>query len=206
MALEFPVAIWKNTPVSKKPQCHIVAGPNGAGKTTFALEYLMNETECRSFINADMIAQGLSPLDPPAAQVRAGKLFLEELGKHLERRDSFCFETTLSGSSYLPRIQQWKQDGWRVFLHYLWIPDAEFSALRVLERVAQGGHDIPREAILRRYGKSLDNLFRFLPVCHETMCYDNSTLAHSLIFSMSDGTLAVADEELYHHLQQRTRS
>ena len=73
------------------PQCHIVAGPNGAGKTTFAMEYLMNETECRSFINADMIAQGLSPLDPAAAQITAGKLFLEQLGRHLTRRESFCF-------------------------------------------------------------------------------------------------------------------
>ena len=150
--------------VKDLPQCHIVAGPNGAGKTTFAMEYLMNETECRSFINADMIAQGLSPLDPAAAQITAGKLFLEQLGRHLVRRESFCFETTLSGASYLQRVRHWQRAGWRVFLHYLWIPDVEFSALRVQERVAQGGHDIPHDAILRRYDKSVNNLFRFLSI------------------------------------------
>ncbi|WP_418167158.1 zeta toxin family protein [Akkermansia sp.] len=120
-------------------QCPIVAGPNGAGKTTFALDYLMHETNCRSFINADMIAQGLSPLKPEAVQVKAGKLFLEELERHLKQRESFCFETTLSGSSYFQKIKQWKKDGWRIVLHYLWIPNAQFSALRVQERVAQGG-------------------------------------------------------------------
>ncbi|MFR1320210.1 MAG: Zeta toxin family protein [Akkermansia sp.] len=121
------------------PQCPIVAGPNGAGKTTFALDYLMHETNCRSFINADMIAQGLSPLKPEAVQVKAGKLFLEELERHLKQRESFCFETTLSGSSYFQKIKQWKKDGWRIVLHYLWIPNAQFSALRVQEKVAQGG-------------------------------------------------------------------
>ncbi|MEG0144022.1 MAG: hypothetical protein RSA21_08020, partial [Akkermansia sp.] len=179
------------------PQCHIVSGPNGAGKTTFAMEYLMNETECRSFINADMIAQGLSPLDPSAVQITAGKLFLEQLGRHLARRESFCFETTLSGASYLHRVRDWQRAGWRVFLHYLWIPDVEFSALRVRERVAQGGHDIPYDAILRRYDKSVNNLFRFISICDETMCYDNSQLEHSLIFSMADGVLAIDDEERY---------
>ena len=187
------------------PQCHIVAGPNGAGKTTFAMEYLMNETECRSFINADLIAQGVSPLDPAAAQITAGKLFLEQLGRHLTRRESFCFETTLSGTSYLHRVQDWQRDGWRVFLHYLWIPDVKFSALRVQERVAQGGHDIPYNAILRRYDKSINNLFRFLTICDETMCYDNSRLEHSLIFSMADGVLAIEDEVRYQCIRQQVR-
>lgn len=93
------------------PQCHIVAGPNGAGKTTFALDYLMNETNCRSFINADMMALGISPLAPETVQIKAGKLFMQELTLHLERRESFCFETTLSGVSYLPKIRQWRKNG-----------------------------------------------------------------------------------------------
>lgn len=192
--------------MDSQPQCHIVAGPNGAGKTTFALEYLMNETECRAFINADMIALGLSPLAPGTVQVAAGKIFLEQLDKHLKQRESFCFETTLSGTSYLSKIRQWKQEGWRVFLHYLWIPDVSFSALRVQERVSQGGHDIPREAILRRYGKSLHNLFRYAPLCHEALCYDNSRYrdaSRPLIFTMADGVLDIIDEGLYNEIQQQ---
>lgn len=189
--------------MNNAPQCHIVAGPNGAGKTTFALDYLMHETNCRAFINADMIAQGLSPLAPESVQIKAGKLFLEELERHLEQKENFCFETTLSGSSYLQKIRRWKKDGWYVILHYLWIPDAQFSALRVRERVAQGGHDIPHEAILRRYDKSLRHLFHYLPICDEVMCYDNSDSSHSLIFTMEQGEIEVMNETLYRNIQQK---
>ncbi|MBT8777396.1 zeta toxin family protein [Akkermansia muciniphila] len=190
--------------MKKTPQCHIVAGPNGAGKTTFALDYLMHETNCRAFINADMIAQGLSPLAPQSVQVKAGKLFLEELKRHLKQKESFCFETTLSGSSYLQKINQWRKDGWHVILHYLWIPNAQFSALRVQERVAQGGHDIPHKAILRRYDKSLRNLFNYLPICNEVMCYDNSDVNHPLIFTMARGKIEVINAPLYKSIQQKT--
>lgn len=166
----------------------------------------MHETNCRSFINADMIAQGLSPLKPEAVQVKAGKLFLEELERHLKQRESFCFETTLSGSSYFQKIKQWKKDGWRIVLHYLWIPNAQFSALRVQEKVAQGGgHGIPQESILRRYNKSLCNLFRYLAICNETMCYDNSDLNHPLIFTMAAGKVEVVNKKLYKSIQQAVR-
>lgn len=45
-------------------QIIIIAEPNGAGKTTFAREYLPNEAACTDFINADLIAAGLSPFNP----------------------------------------------------------------------------------------------------------------------------------------------
>lgn len=90
-----------------------------------------------------------------------------------------------------------------MFLHYLWIPDVSFSVLRVGERVAQGGHDIPKEAIFRRYDKSLRNLFRYLPECDRIMCYDNSDTSHPLIFFMINGTLEVVNEVLYNKIQQK---
>ena len=57
----------------------IIAGPNGAGKTTFATEYLQREANCPHFINADLIAHGMSPFSPEAATVRAGRLMLTEI-------------------------------------------------------------------------------------------------------------------------------
>lgn len=57
----------------------IIAGPNGAGKTTFARAYLPYEPACPIFVNADLIAEGLSPLAPEAAAFRAGRLMLEEI-------------------------------------------------------------------------------------------------------------------------------
>lgn len=188
--------------MEKHPQCHIVAGSNGAGKTTFALDYLMNETDCRYFINADLIAQGISPLNPVAAQMQAGRIFLEQLNNHIRKREHFCFETTLSGLAYLNKIRQWKKDGWIIILHYLWIPDPSFSAMRVKERVAQGGHDIPRNAIMRRWHKSLRNLFNYMPECDELSCYDNSDINRDLIFSYKKNTIIVENESLYQQLEK----
>lgn len=82
----------------------IIAGPNGAGKTTFAREFLPNEGNCPTFINADLIAAGLSPFNPEAASVRAGRLMLEEIDEMVRQRKSFAFETTLSGRAYLHKI------------------------------------------------------------------------------------------------------
>ena len=127
----------------KQPQCYVVAGPNGAGKTTFALTYLPVMVSCHDFINADEIAKGLSPLDFEAGLLKAGKIFLEILDQKIKGRKDFAFETTLSGRTYLSRIRQWRKSGWKVVLFYLYIPNAEFSAMRVQQRVLQGGHNIP---------------------------------------------------------------
>ena len=120
-----------------KPTIHLVAGPNGAGKTTFALTYL-RDVGVRDFINADMIARGISPLDPAAAQVEAGRIFLKLLEEKIALREDFAFETTLSGKTYLRKISSWRRAGWRVVVHFLWIPSSEFSMRRVRERVEQG--------------------------------------------------------------------
>ena len=80
-----------------RPKIIIISGPNGAGKTTYARAYLPNEAQCPRFINADLIAAGLSPFAPELAAIRAGRLMLEEIAACVARRDNFAFETTLSG-------------------------------------------------------------------------------------------------------------
>jgi len=72
----------------------IIAGPNGAGKTTFAREFLPFEAGCPIFINADLIAAGLSPFNPEAAAFHAGRLMLAEIDRHATEGHSFAFETT----------------------------------------------------------------------------------------------------------------
>ena len=124
----------------KQPICYIVAGPNGAGKTTFALQYLPKIVSCNNFINADEIAKGVSPLNFEAGLLQASKIFLQSLNQKIENKETFAFETTLSGRSYLTQIPQWQQAGWKVVLIYLYIPSAEFSAFRVQQRFEQGGH------------------------------------------------------------------
>ena len=72
----------------------MIAGPNGAGKTVFATEFLPSEANCPTFINADLIAAGLSPFRPDPAGVRAGRLMLNMIHEYVRRGESFAFETT----------------------------------------------------------------------------------------------------------------
>jgi len=129
----------------------IIAGPNGAGKTTFA------EANLPRFINADLIAAGLSPFTPEAAAVKAGRLMLREIEDCTRRGESFAFETTLSGHGYLRQIRRWQDQGYRVSLYFLKLPDAETAIERVAERVRQGGHDIPKPVIRRRFAAGWAN-------------------------------------------------
>ena len=88
------------------PVCTVIAGPNGAGKTTFALTYLVGAGHSRNFVNADLIAAGLSPLDPDREALEAGRLFLREVRRFIANRESPAFDTTLSGRIYLPMIRE----------------------------------------------------------------------------------------------------
>lgn len=153
----------------------IIAGPNGAGKTTFARSFLPEEAQCPRFINADLIAAGLSPFAPEAAAVKAGRLMLQEIAQCAARGKSFAFETTLSGLAYLRHIQAWQGAGYHVSLFFLSLPSAEMAIARVAERVKQGGHDIPEAVIRRRFLAGRRNFelhYRF--VVDAWACYDNA--------------------------------
>jgi len=143
----------------------IIAGPNGAGKTTFAREFLPNEAGCPVFINADLIAAGLSPFQPELASLKAGRLMLKEIQEYSKRGTSFAFETTLSGRTYMRMIPEWQAQGYHVQLFFLTLPSAEMAVERVAERVRQGGHNVPEEVIRRRFilgHKNFDLLYKHL--------------------------------------------
>ena len=191
----------------KQPQCYVIAGPNGAGKTMFALKYLPLIASCYVFINADEIAKGLSPLNFEAGLLKAGKLFLENLNQRIRLRKDFAFETTLSGRMYLPRIAEWRKAGWFVTLFYLYIPNAEFSAKRVRERVLEGGHDIPPDDIVRRYPRSIRNLFAYADVCDDTICFDNTGNNIISIFEKHYGqSLIIKDKECFSNIKRSLES
>ena len=153
----------------------MIAGPNGAGKTTFAREFLPQEAGCPVFVNADLIAAGLSPFAPERAAIQAARLTLAAIAQHVAQRESFAFETTLSGKAYAQQIPQWRQLGYRVELFFLSLPSAEVALQRVAERVRQGGHDIPEATIRRRFdaGKRLF-LDVYQPLVDQWVLYDNS--------------------------------
>lgn len=152
----------------------IIAGPNGAGKTTFARAFLPQEARLQRFINADLIAAGLSPFAPEVAAVRAGRLMLEEIAGCVQRGDSFAVETTLAGLGYVRQIRHWRQQGYHVSLFYLRLPDPETAVARVAERVRQGGHHIPETVIRRRFAAGLANLqHRYKAEVDAWAVYDN---------------------------------
>jgi predicted ABC-type ATPase len=144
------------TPPAEK-RIWILAGPNGAGKTTFAREYLPSEAGCPIFVNADLIADGLSPFNPTRVAVRSGRIMLQLIKEHAERGESFAFETTLAGRNYLRSIRAWRAAGYRVTLLFLSLRSPETAISRVAERVAQGGHDVPEEVIRRRFAAGREN-------------------------------------------------
>ena len=186
--------------------CTVVAGPNGAGKTTFVMNWLSRFTGCRNFVNADLIAAGLSPLSPQSEQVKAGRLFLQEVRQHVARREDFAFETTLSGKAHLALIRKLLADGWRAELYYLWLPSADAAVERVAGRVACGGHDVPPEIIARRYSRGIANLLdHYAPLCSETICLDNSGRIPKVIF-VRNGGLGVRNQKLYNELVERSRT
>ncbi len=188
----------------KFSNCYIIAGPNGAGKTTFATEFLPLYANCRNFINADLIARGLSPFDPDAGMLRAGRTVLERIVEFTKARTDFAFETTLSGRTYVPLLRNVKRTGFRLHMFYLWIPSPDLALLRIRDRVESGGHNVPESDVRRRFGRTLDNLFTlYRPLLDTLHCLDNSSETPRLIFKDEAGHTTVSDARLYGQLQKR---
>jgi predicted ABC-type ATPase len=189
----------------RKPTCFIIAGPNGAGKTTFALRYLPEIADCRNFVNADLIAYGISPFDSLSAQYEAGRIFLREIYANIDKRADFAFETTLAGRSHINLIKKLKQDGWQIVLFFLWLPDAAFSKKRVQERVEHGGHDIPDDTIYRRFPRIMHNFIKiYMPLCDKVICYDNSGPMFVPVFEQDSSGQRITNQDIYARIMRRS--
>lgn len=170
-----------NRPV-RHPRCIIIAGPNGSGKTTFAKEFLLREAGVIHFVNADLIAGGLSPLRPELAARQAGRLLLVELSRLAKSRKNFSFESTLSGRTYMHLLQSWKATGYTIRIVFLSLTSSQLALQRVAARVEQGGHDVPRVSVIRRFQRSFHNfqtLYR--PLADTWSVYENSGDAPRLL-------------------------
>lgn len=184
--------------MSKSPNLYIIAGPNGAGKTTFARQFLPYDAKCAHFVNADLIAQGLSPFSPNAAIFQAGRILIKQIHGLAHQKEDFAFETTLSGKTYLSFLEDAKKVGYRIHLFFLWIPNVELALARIRARVSEGGHHVPNEDVRRRFGRSIPNFVRFYqPISDTWFLYDNSTASPQLIAKGEHGKLLIEDKELY---------
>ena len=164
------------------PNLYIIAGCNGAGKTTASFTVLPEMLDCDEFINADEIARGLSPLNPDKAAIEAGRLMLTKIDKLISNKKDFAFETTLATKSYTNTIEKAKLHGYEVTLVFFWLDSVELATDRVQTRVLEGGHNIPKDVIKRRYYSGIKNLFKlYIPICDYWMIFDNSVSPTELI-------------------------
>ncbi len=160
----------------RSPEIVVVAGPNGAGKSTTASVLLPENLSIDQFVNADLIALGLSPFAPERSAFAAGRIMLKRIHELSEAGVSFAFETTLAARSYAPFLREAKHAGYLVHVVYIWLNSVELAVARVAHRVQQGGHDIPRELIERRYWRGLRNLFSiYMPLANSWTLCDNSS-------------------------------
>lgn len=174
----------KNRGRIKAPRCFVIAGPNGAGKTTFARELLPKDAGVVHFINADLIAGGLSPFKPELAARAAARLLLREIDRLARERQEFGFETTLSGLAYARRLQQWRDNGFLIEMVYLRLSSVKLALQRVAGRVRQGGHNVPSQDVIRRFARSWVNFEKiYCPLAHVWTVYDNSGVSPQFVES-----------------------
>ncbi len=177
---------------------YIIAGPNGAGKTTFAKEFLPNYAKCSNFVNADLIALGLSPFSPAKVSIKAGKLLLNEIDNFISHKSDFAFETTLAGKTYVNLIKEAKSRAYFIHIFFLWIPSLLLANERIKQRVQQGGHHVPSVDVKRRLDRSLKNFLNlYMPLADAWDIFDNSGIVPALIVKSNEKGLQIIDRSLY---------
>jgi len=179
--------------MAAQPWLWIIGGPNGAGKTTFCMVILPQMVKTFEYVNADLIAAGLSPLDPARAPLRAGRLMMERVEELMKDGKTFAVESTLAGRTFLDLAQRAKIDSWKVGVVYLWLASDQVALKRVAARVKQGGHDIPAATVKRRRKRGLEGLHRYLDVADRWIIFDNSGEAPQVVANAEAGQVTIRD-------------
>jgi len=190
---------------TQPPQLIVIAGPNGAGKTSFARN-LLPKLGIESFLNADLIAAGLSPLRPESSAFAAGRLLLRLWEGHVSAGRDFAVESTLSGRTYAKMLRDARAAGYRVSIHYLWVPTVQICLRRIRNRVAKGGHQVPAGDVRRRYPASLRNFFSlYRPLAAEASLWDVSLQPPVPVISWQDDHPILHAPSIHARIQQQIR-
>lgn len=184
------------------PHIVVISGPNGAGKTTAAPALLKNGLKVDHFVNADVIAQGLSAYAPEKAAIQAGRAMLQRIHQLADEHENFAFETTLASRTFAPWIANLKERGYLFHLIFLVLDSPELAISRVKERVKIGGHFVPDETVRRRYVTGLKNFFSlYKDLADSWQIYDNSSMGElELIVSKMNKTLEIQHTDKWQKL------
>lgn len=187
----------------KEKNLYIIAGCNGAGKTTASFTILPEILDCKEFVNADEIAKGLSPFQPESVSFEAGRIMLSRIDELFKHDENFAFETTLATKTYKQKILKASSCGYNITLLFFWLKNVDLAKERVEIRVKEGGHNIPKDVIERRYLNGINNLFNiYLNIVNQVFIFDNSEGHHDLIAEKYlDEDIVIYNQKKYNELK-----
>ncbi|MBC7853136.1 MAG: zeta toxin family protein [Pirellulaceae bacterium] len=189
--------------MADSPKVVVIAGPNGAGKSTAASRILQDALAVQEFVNADVIARGLSAFKPESVALAAGRAMLQRLDELAAERAEFAFETTLASRSFAPWLKRLIASGYEFHLFFVWLPNAEAAIARVQERVRSGGHYVPEETVRRRFHSGLKNffeLYRPLAMTWQVVNNENVVIPQVIAQGIQGLPPDVADESLWNNI------
>ncbi|MFA6043809.1 MAG: AAA family ATPase [Phycisphaerales bacterium] len=183
----------------------VIGGPNGAGKSTVAPHVLHRTLNIEDFVNADVIASGLSGFRPEAAAMQAGRVMLARLRELAAANAPFAFESTLASRTFAPWLQGLAAEGWKIHILYVWVGSPGICLARIKQRVRKGGHHVPDDVVRRRYQRSLSNFFTlYRPLAHQWQIYDNSSQPAELVaWGASTQAVAIHKPNTYSAMESR---
>jgi predicted ABC-type ATPase len=184
------------------PTLFVIAGCNGAGKTTLSKNLLPEYLGVKEFVNADEIARGLSPFNPEGVAFTAGRIMLERIRELAKEKIDFAIETTLASRTYESLFKALKAEKYKIVLLFVFLSSSKEAIRRVKIRVDEGGHNIPREVIERRYERGLKNFKEiYLTIADGWVVFDNTNGTPILVARMRDGKVNVLQKEVWNKVK-----
>ena len=173
----------------------IFAGVNGAGKSTF---YNMSQ-DIPDFketvrINTDEIVREIGNWQSDADQMKAGRIGIKLRNVAIRQGKSFNEETTLCGKTIIKLFEKLKENGYKINLYYVGLKNSDIALVRIKNRVANGGHNIPAEKVRKRYEESINNLEKVIPLCDSVSVFDNSESFRRLATTKEGKLIQKADK------------
>ena len=145
----------------------IIGGVNGCGKSSLTGALKAERSDLGIIIDVDKLNAQLGGV------LEGGKAAIRKIDECLEMGVSFTQETTLSGARTERTIRRAKDLGYTIRLYYIGLDTVVESLGRIRNRVAKGGHNIPREDVERRFSTRFAGVLRVLPYCDEARFFDN---------------------------------